>query len=545
MCLSTRGPGRDTARGPGGDALHAIERRRENDACSPRMYWRFGRARQGWPLFALGFTPVSASTTIHEIKTLVQSRHPVVVLETVEEERVRGIVLAVAVQLGLPVFEWSVTQGLRRASATAPPSGITAEPGKVLAHIADMTVEGIFLLQDLHLHLGDAVTQRLFRDAAARLSHTRATMVLTGAQIELPAAIEADAVRVRVALPDAGELRAVVDAVIRSTGAIAEPVVRQRVVSAMQGLTVNQARQAVMAAVVNGSLDAADVADVQDRKVRAIAEGGLLEYFPADDNTFQLAGMANLKAWLERAEIAMGPEARTLNIPLPKGILLAGVPGCGKSLAAKFIARQWGRPLLKLDAGSLYDKYIGESERNLRAALEMAESLAPIVLWIDEIEKGLAVGGDDAGGAVGRRILGTFLTWMQEKRDDIFVVATSNDLTILPPELQRKGRFDEVFFVDLPTPDERAAILEIHLRLRRQPLGRFDPRALIAASDGFSGAEIEQVVVAGLLRALHAKAEPGTDALLAEFAATVPLSRSRPDAVAAVRHGSRDFVPVS
>ena len=486
---------------------------------------------------------MSTSTTIHEIKTLVQSRHPVVVVETVEEERARGLVVAAGEQLGLPVFEWTITQGLRNSKERDLASGITAEPARVLAHIADMTVEAIYLLHDIHVHLREPLIDRLFRDAVARFARTRSTMVLVGADVELPVAIDADAVRVRLALPSREDLSVALRSVLRSTGAMVEPGVLDRVLNALQGMTVNQARQAVAAVVVNGSLDAADAAQILERKVRAISEGGLLEYFPAEDNPFQLAGMAHLKAWLERASVAMTPEARTMNIPAPKGILLAGVPGCGKSLAAKYISRTWKRPLLKLDAASLYDKYVGESERNLRAALNMAESLAPIVLWVDEIEKGLAVGGDDAGGATARRMLGTLLTWMQEKDEDIFVVATSNDLGVLPPELQRKGRFDEVFFVDLPSPEERAAIFAIHLRLRNQDPRNYEPGPLIEASEGFSGAEIEQSVLSGLLRALHARKPPSTDVLVEELRATVPLSRSRPEAIAMVRERARDLVP--
>jgi hypothetical protein len=486
---------------------------------------------------------VSTSTTIHELKTLVQSRHPVVVVETVEEERARGLVVAAGEQLGLPVFEWSITQGLRSVRERDLSSGITAEPAKVLAHIADMTVEAIYLLHDIHVHLAQPVIDRLFRDAAARFVRTRSTMVLVGVEVDLPEAIDAEAVRVKLALPGREDLAVALASVLRSTGTLVEDGVTDRVLDALQGLTLNQARQAVAAVVVDGTLDSGDEDEILERKVRAISDGGLLEYFPAEDNPSQLAGMANLKAWLDRASVAMTPEARRMNIPAPKGILLAGVPGCGKSLAAKYIARTWERPLLKLDAASLYDKYVGESERNLRAALDMAETLAPIVLWIDEIEKGLAVGGDDGGGATARRMLGTLLTWMQEKGEQIFVVATSNDLSALPPELQRKGRFDEVFFVDLPSSEERAAIFALHLRLRNQDPRDFDPRPLVEASDGFSGAEIEQAVLAGLLRALHARVPPSTGVLVEELRSTVPLSRSRPEAIASVRDRASDFVP--
>jgi SpoVK/Ycf46/Vps4 family AAA+-type ATPase len=226
-------------------------------------------------------------------------------------------------------------------------------------------------------------------------------------------------------------------------------------------------------------------------------------------------------------------------------VLLVGVQGCGKSLAAKVIAREWGMTLLKLDAGRLYDKYIGESEKNLRRALDLAQSLAPVVLWIDEIEKGFAVSGGDGDGGVSRRLLGSFLTWMQERRDGVFVAATANDVFALPPELLRKGRFDEIFFVDLPDAAERDAIFRIHLGLRRQEAAQFDLDALVGASDGFSGAEIEQAVTSALYRALHRKITPGTQVLLEELAETVPLSVSRAEDLARLRATAAGrFVPV-
>jgi MoxR-like ATPase len=489
-----------------------------------------------------GHDGTRAPTTVHEIATLVRSRHPVLVVDTVEEDRAAALVDAAAAALRLPVFEWSVTHGLRRRGEDAV-NGLTAAPQALLAHLTDMRVEAIFLLKDLHPHLSEPVVERRFRDVAAAFTRTHATMVLVGSGVELTEAAEADAVRVPLALPGRDELAAVAGAVLQSAGVSPPPAGVEALLGALRGLTLNQARQAVAAVVLDGLLTPDDVREVMDRKVRSIADGGLLEYHPAEDNAYALAGMGGLKAWLDRARLAHGPEARAMNIAAPKGILLAGVPGCGKSLAAKHVARVWGRPLLKLDAGALFDKYVGESERNLRRAIDLAESLAPIVLWIDEIEKGLASGGDDAGGATARRMTGTLLTWMQEKREDIFIVATCNDLAALPPELARKGRFDEVFFVDLPSAAERRDILRIHLGLRRQDPSAFDLDALAEASDGFSGAELEQAVVAGLLRALHAGTPPATRAILTELGATVPLSRSRPDAIARVRSLARDLVP--
>ena len=265
-----------------------------------------------------------------------------------------------------------------------------------------------------------------------------------------------------------------------------------------------------------------------------------------EDNRFHLGGFDRLKSWLERAQIGFTAEAQQLNLPAPKGILLVGVQGCGKSLAAKIIARQWKLPLLKLDAGRLYDKYIGESEKNFRRAVTLAESMAPVVLWMDEIEKAMPSGSGDSDGGLSRRMFGALLTWLQEKRTEVFVVATANDLSSLPPELLRKGRFDEIFFVDLPNEKEREDIFNIHLNLRKQDPGMFDMARLAAAAAGFSGAEIEQAVIASLYRALHLKRSLDTELLLKELAETVPLYVSRREDRQRLRETARDrFVNVT
>ena len=242
-----------------------------------------------------------------------------------------------------------------------------------------------------------------------------------------------------------------------------------------------------------------------------------------------LGGFASLKSWLERAKVGFTAEAKALNLSPPRGLMLVGVPGCGKSLAAKAIAREWQLPLLKLDAGRLFDKFVGESEKNFRKAIEMAESLSPLVLWIDEIEKAMVAdgGSGDADAGLSRRLFGAFLTWLQEKKQEVFVAATANNLRSLPPELLRKGRFDEIFFVDLPDQAEREAIWKIHLKLRKQDTTHFDLITIVTASDGFSGSEIEQAVVAALYRALHLKIPLTTDLLVKELADTVPLSVTR------------------
>jgi hypothetical protein len=381
----------------------------------------------------------------------------------------------------------------------------------------------------------------------------RSTIVLVSATLDLPAEVEAQVVHYELRLPAREEYRAAIEAVVESlrlNGSAQVAIAAadyDAFAAALSGLTLNQARQAVaQVAIDDGRLTAEDLGRVVDIKARAIRDDGPLEYFPALENTFQLGGFANLRRWLQRAHVAFGAEAAALNLPAPKGVMLVGVQGCGKSLAAKVIAREWQLPLLKLDAGRLYDKYVGESEKHLRRALASAESMAPVVLWIDEIEKGMAPsGGTDADGGLSRRLFGSFLTWLQEKRADVFVVATANDLSALPSELLRKGRFDEIFFVDLPDASEREAILRIHLALRKQAPERLDLARIVAAADGFSGAELEQVVIVAVLRALQEHRPLDTQLLLDELAATVPLSVSRREDVERLRALARErFVPV-
>ena len=496
---------------------------------------------------------MSLSTSVHDVRTLIQSFHPVLAIETPEEERVSALLGTVAAEAGLALFEWSVTTGLRQV-----PDGHmianTADPLYMLRHLEGLTVESIFHLKDFGAFFEQPAIRRKFREVKQRFAHTPSGIVLTGPHLGLPAEIEAEVVRYEFKLPGPDELRDVLRTVLgslRKTTRVAvtlEPDDLDRLLQGLSGMTLNQARQAIAyAALQHNRLGPEEIGTIVERKLAALRDSGPLEYFPVEDNRFALAGFANLKQWLERAQLGFSAEARALNLAPPRGILLVGVQGCGKSLAAKVIARQWGLPLLKLDAGGLYDKYIGESEKNLRRAMTQAEAMAPVVLWIDEIEKGLPSGGSGEGdGGVSRRLLGTFLTWLQEKRADVFVIATANDVFSLPPELLRKGRFDELFFVDLPDADERAQIFRIHLRLRKQCADAFRLDELVLKTDGFNGAEIEQAVIAGLYRALYRREPLATEHLLQEIDETIPLSVSRREDVERLRAMARErFVPVA
>jgi ATPase family associated with various cellular activities (AAA)/AAA+ lid domain len=513
------------------------------------------------PIAAAGPAPVPAAvparpaSAVHELKTLVLSRHPGILIETHEPERAQALVQGVANDLGVGRFEWSVTAGLRRAGDGSAVYQ-TTDPARALAAIAELQVEAIFELHDFTAYLDKPELSRAFRDLLERFSSPArlSTVVLIEAQASLPAEIEPRVVRYELRFPSRDEYRQAIAAVVESlrlnrrATVELEPADYDEFCAALSGLTLNQARQALArAAIEDGRLHRGDLARLAGYKTRALQEDGLLEYFPPGDNRFELGGFGNLRRWLDRARVGFSREAAELGLEPPKGVLLVGVQGCGKSLAAKAIARDWQLPLLKLDAGRLFDKYIGETERNFRKAIDVAESCAPAVLWIDELEKAIAPGGgaSESDGGLSRRLFGAFLTWLQEKSAPVFVVATANDLSLLPPELLRKGRFDEIFFVDLPQADEREQILRIHLGLRRQDAGAFDLAALVEATEGFSGAELEQAVVAALLGALQAREPLTTERLLAEVRATVPLSVTRAEDVSALRESARGrFVPV-
>jgi ATPase family associated with various cellular activities (AAA)/AAA+ lid domain len=494
---------------------------------------------------------MSHRTSVHDLKSLVLSFHSLIGIETVEEERVRSLLIEVATDLNLPFYEWSLTSGFNRLRGATIDG--TQDVLAALHHIAQIeNTDAVFLLKDMARHLDNANIGRALREVAQKLTSTRSALVLTGDPLELPKDFEALAVRFRLEMPDITELRDVVRSVVDSIGARQRVRIdlsredAQRLVQALQGLTINQARQVVAQAIVeDGTLSASDIRTVVRCKGQMIERGGILEFFPAEENNFEIGGFARLKSWLERARVGYSPEARALNLDAPKGVLFVGVQGCGKSLAAKFIAREWQLPLLKLDAGRLYEKYVGESEKNFRKATALAEAMAPVVLWIDEIEKAFAQGGSsESDGGLSQRLFGSFLTWLQEKRQEVFVVGAANDLMNVPPELLRKGRFDEIFFVDLPARQERVAIVAIHLRLRKQDPASFDLAQIADATDGFSGAEIEQAVISALYCSLQKKQPVSADSIIDAARSTTPLSVSRAEDVTRVREMGKRFTPV-
>jgi ATP-dependent 26S proteasome regulatory subunit len=455
--------------------------------------------------------------------------------------------------LQLHYYSWTRSKGLRRG----PSSGVSAgepyaedgkEPHKALA-CAEREGAGIFFFRELGPFLEDPLVASHVLDLVSSFGTKRGALIITGHDVRLPDVLRPHATTLRLAGPVYDDYRTMLERVIRDQSARMQirmeltPQDRVRLINNLAGLTLIEAEKIVTKLLIeDGALRTDDIQRVIVAKRQAVEQDGLLEYYPAEEGFSSVAGLAGLKGWLtKRRTVVTDPHRATeFGLSFPKGMLLLGVPGCGKSLCAKAVAREWGLPLLKLDPANLYDKYVGDSEKNFKRAMHTAERLAPIVLWIDELEKAFAGGSGEEDGGVSRRIFGTFLSWLQERKGDVFVVATSNDVAKLPPEFIRKGRFDEIFFVDLPKPDVRAEIFGIHLRKRKQDIGRFDLGALAAATEGFSGAEIEETVVAGLYTAFAGSATLTTDVLLAEIRRTRPLSRTMAERLDALRAWASD-----
>ena len=475
---------------------------------------------------------------LKDLQLILRTRSPLIAVETREEQRAVALFRRAARASGRAVFRWSVIDGLTRLDSEQGPQRQLAEPERVLAHMRTMA-GGIFLLLDFHPYLEDPVTVRYLREIAQRASPGEHTVALFGPSIEVPAELRDYTARFDLRLPDLAAIRSIIEDEAAAWGSQhrqrvqAKAAVVDALARNLMGLTAADARRLARNAIHDdGALTDEDLPALTEAKYRLLDSGSVLSFELETARMADVAGLSRLKQWLERRRSVFLADQPPAGLDAPKGVLLLGVQGAGKSLAAKACAGSFGVPLLRLDFGTLYNKFYGETERNLREALATAGQMAPCVLWIDEIEKGLAT---DSEGGPSRRILGTLLTWMAERDSPVFLVATANDVESLPPELLRKGRFDEIFFVDLPSPEVRAKIFEIHLRKREQDPATFDLEALATACEGFSGAEIEQAVVASLYTA-HGKGAPLAMAdLLEELGQTRPLSVLMAEKIAYLR----------
>ena len=466
----------------------------------------------------------------HDIELIIKSRIPIVVVQSHEELRVLELLKQIAARLRKPVFRWSVTEGLQRLDRPLAPQRLNAPPTDVLRHIKSVTQPGLYILTDFHPYIDDPVHVRLLKDVAIAYEELGHTVVLLSHNLNLPPELVKFTARSQLALPDKEELDQVVRDVAREWShenqgktVKTDPKTLDMLISNLSGLTFRDAKRLARNAIFNdGAITQNDLPRVMKAKYELLSNDGVLGFEYDTARFSDVGGFSRLKRWLEQRKSVFHRDHNTLNLDVPKGIMLLGVQGCGKSLAAKAVAGTWGVPLLRLDFGTLYNKFYGETERNLRESLNTATAMAPCVLWIDEIEKGIATENTDSGTS--HRVLGTLLTWMAEKKCAVFLVATANDIESLPPELVRKGRFDEIFFVDLPTQNIRESIFEIQLRNRQMDVAKYDIAKLAAAADGFSGAEIEQVVVSALYSAQAQRVEASLEHMLFEINQTRPLS---------------------
>jgi SpoVK/Ycf46/Vps4 family AAA+-type ATPase len=475
---------------------------------------------------------VIAPDTRRELEALLKSRVALVVIETRDEPRAIQLLTSLAPRLAAtahtPVFQWTVTDGLRRLDIDlGAAQQHNAEPAAVLKTIRATDKAGVYVLLDFHPFLSDPVHVRLLKDICQDYDRTPRTVVLISHEIALPRELEHLSARFRLAFPDRVERRMIIEKVASDWTRTHHDKVRtdrkslELLIENLAGLSTGDTERLARKAIFDdGALLPSDLPAVMQAKYELLNRSGVLA-FEYDTTQFaDLGGMSRLKEWLKRRRAAFDGSAA--NLEAPKGMLLLGVQGCGKSVAARAAAGIFGVPLLRLDFAAIHNKYIGESERNLRETLSTADVMAPCVLWIDEIEKGVATGDGDSGTS--RRLLGTFLTWLAEKKTSVFVVATANDISALPPELVRKGRFDEIFFVDLPDEAVRADILRIHAGKRGVSLIDEQLQRLAAACTGFSGAEIEQAVISAVYAA-HATNESVSAAhVLKELQTTRPLS---------------------
>lgn len=469
---------------------------------------------------------------IHDLALVLRSRVRLVVIESWDEPRVLTTLTSLAIKQALGLYLWTLTEGLQRLSFSGDLQlADSDDPEVALRHIKADTQPNLYVLCDLHPFLNGNHPKlvRLLKEIALAEGEHRPTLILVSHALNLPAEIQRLAARFNLSLPGEDELLSIVrDEAIRWSKANQGVQVRsdnqtlQQVVKNLRGLTHGEARTLARQLICNdGAITQEDIPALNQAKFKLLDFDGILSFEYDTARFAEVGGLANLKQWLAERHQCLIKGGRGA-IDLPKGVLLVGVQGGGKSLAAKAVAGGWGLPLLRLDFAGLYNKYIGETERNLRDALKMADDMAPCVLWMDEIEKGLANGQSDEG--VGNRLLGTLLTWMAERNTLVFTVATANAIHQLPPELVRKGRFDELFFVDLPDLAVRKDIFNIHLQRRELNPKAFDLSCLAAESDGFSGAEIEQAVVSALYAAQARQQSVDQQLLLEALHKTSPLS---------------------
>jgi AAA+ superfamily predicted ATPase len=487
---------------------------------------------------------------LDELNTLTRAKYPIIYIISWEERRIEEMLRQVAVGRRKKLYGWTLTNGIVPLDVvqTHPVDPSTRDPLHALDFVAYSEEAAIFVLKDFHPFLDDSrggpdhpIIIRRLRDITNQLKESRKTLIMLSPMLRIPNDLEKEITVLDYSLPTLDELETSLDRVVRSAREMAGVQLhmaddeREKVLAAARGLTCIEAENVFAKSLVMGRK--LDLSIIIAEKEYLINRSRILEYYESVEGFSNVGGLGLVKQWLRTRGMAFSEKARRFGLPEPKGLLLLGVQGAGKSLLAKAVASQWQLPLLRLDLGRVFSELVGSSEQNIRAALRLAENVSPCVLWLDEIEKGLsgATGSGSADAGTSARVFGSLLTWMQEKTAPVFVIGTANDISALPPEILRKGRFDEIFFVDLPQLQERREIFAIHLARRgRDPL-EFDLNNLAMASDGFSGAEIEQAIIDGLYDAFELDRELSDEDMFRNIKATIPLSKTMESKITALR----------
>jgi hypothetical protein len=485
-----------------------------------------------------------------ELETLIRARYPILYIISSEEMRVQNLVVEIARKRQKKAFEWSYSTGIVPAGTSIQSqkhrNAATKDPLLALDQVIEMVEPAIFMFKDFHPFLNKnhfAIVRKL-KEIALHLKNSFKTIILISPVMEIPTELEKEITVLNYPLPSREDLSELLDKIIEDVKQFKQVRIdldeagRDRLLQAALGLTITEAENVFAKIIVKDErLSGDDVNEVFAEKQQIIRKSGLLEYYATSESFAHVGGLAILKDWLNKRAVAFTEEARAFGLPAPKGILMLGVQGCGKSLCAKAVSNQWQLPLLRFDMGRMFGSLVGSSEENVRRAIAVAESVAPAILWVDEIDKAFAgsQGSGMSDGGTTARVFGTFLTWLSEKNAPVFVVATANDISQLPPELLRKGRLDEIFFVDLPGREERLEVFRIHLEKRARDAAQFDLQALADASQDFSGSEIEEAINSALYDAFYAKEQMTTEHIRNGLAQTVPLARTMDEQIRGLR----------
>ncbi len=480
-----------------------------------------------------------------DIEHLMRARYPLIYILSSEEKRVEKSIADVLhsrereKSYKTKIYTWSVTEGVRVGSE---PQGDSKDPLKALRFVLEAKKDerAVFILRDLHAFQKNPEVVRLLRDLARNLKETLKTVFMISPLLQIPPELDKEVAVVEYPLPELAEIGTILDRVMSMVPNKTPPVGQERehVIEAALGLTADEAENVFAKSLVQTGTFDIDV--ILSEKERIVRKSGVLEFFRTQEKMDNIGGLDLLKSWLRKRQAAFSEEARQFGLPRPKGILMVGIPGGGKSLTAKAVGASWRLPLLRLDVGKVFAGIVGSSEENMRRAIQMAEAVAPSILWVDELEKGFSGTGSsnqsDAGTAA--RVFGSFITWLQEKTSPVFVIATANNVDELPPEMMRKGRFDEIFFVDLPSLPERKEIFHIHVKRRGRDPAQFNLDLLAEKAEGMTGAEIEQAVVSALFDEYDRRGSAGvlsSEGVVHSLQETVPLSKTMKEKIATLR----------